>query len=117
MATHIDTDQGPRFVMEAPQGVANYEIQEILETIGNDAAKRGNKNVGGIDLNLENMDFNVRSESVELNITIDPRILKRMETIDGFIPSIINIAPIINLELLLGGSESNDEADLNLFLS
>ncbi|MCK5342319.1 MAG: hypothetical protein KAR20_02880 [Candidatus Heimdallarchaeota archaeon] len=117
MAKLIDTNDDPRYQMEPPQSIANYEIQELLATIGNDAVKRSNKNVGGIDLNPENMNFNVRGELVDLNITIDPRILKRMENIDGFTPSIINIVPIINLELLLGVSESSDEVELNLFLS
>jgi len=62
---------------------------------------------GGIDLNPNNLDLNVQGNEIKMNLS-NPQILNNI-SVDGFIPVIINVAPITNIPLLIG--ELKEEAD------
>jgi len=62
---------------------------------------------GGIDLNPENLILNVQGNDIKMDFS-NPQILNNI-SIDGFIPVIINVAPITNIPMLLGESEEQSD--------
>ena len=65
-------------------------------------------NPGGIDLNPTHLSLNMRGANIEMKIPVDLQYLLT-EPIEGFLPVIINIAPITNLPMLLGEKNQSDQ--------
>lgn len=67
--------------------------------------------VGGIDLNLEGMDLQIKRDASGVPLPIEQQPLMDMQ-IDGFLPVIINITPVSNVPLMLGlgGSADTEES-------
>ena len=65
--------------------------------------------VGGIDLNPEMLDLNTQSHNIDFNVPVNLQELENMP-INGLTPVIINIAPIMNINMLFGAEE--DEGGL-----
>ena len=72
------------------------------------AAAETDKTVGGIDLNTNNMDIEIRSDGQKLSIPVN---LQQIESIniDGLVPVIFNISPTTNLQMLLGVSGTDPD--------
>ena len=67
--------------------------------------KRQDVKNGGIDFNPENLNIDVEQNGEGFVMpAFDPAMLKGINpaTIEGFVPVIINVAPVTNLPLLLG---------------
>lgn len=62
------------------------------------------KNLGGINLNPNLIDLQIRRDGEGIPLPVDQQGIKNMN-IDGFLPVIINVQPINNLQWLLGLSE------------
>jgi len=56
---------------------------------------------GGIDLNAGTMDLDVRSNGEGIALRMDPARLKQLQQAPGFVPVIINIAPVADLKAFL----------------
>ncbi|MBF0331663.1 MAG: hypothetical protein HQL17_06970 [Candidatus Omnitrophica bacterium] len=58
---------------------------------------------GGIDLNPAAMGLDIKSSSgAGISFNIDPGLLEKLKLADGFVPVIINVQPLINLNKFLG---------------
>jgi len=76
--------------------------QEILESVP-----------GGIDFNPSNLNIHMHGNSIKIDFSDDfPNM--PVGAIEGFIPVIINIAPVINIPLLLGEINHNEEELLSM---
>ncbi|MGE0268256.1 MAG: PfkB family carbohydrate kinase [Candidatus Omnitrophota bacterium] len=63
--------------------------------------------VGGIDLNPNNFEIETRGDNQNIHIQFDLEKLQELN-IQGFVPVIINITPILNIPLLLGISDDQE---------
>ncbi len=86
--------------------LANKKINALSEKPNEDLAvttgpKTEKKNVGGIDLNPESMNLEIKTTGEAVSVPVN---LDQIETltIDGLIPVIFNISPTTNLQPLLG---------------
>jgi len=68
--------------------------------------------VGGIDFNAENMNVTTTGESIDFNVPLDMQGVD-FSNVEGFIPIIINIAPVTNVNLILGLQEKDDIKQLS----
>ncbi|MFH1064956.1 MAG: hypothetical protein V1734_00420, partial [Nanoarchaeota archaeon] len=84
-------------------------IQEVIRT--EEIVKP--KEVGGIDFNPGKMNVNIQGELPEFQIPQNFLDVP-FDSIDGFFPVIINISPIMNIPLLLGGTDIGKEDQLSL---
>jgi hypothetical protein len=66
---------------------------------------------GGINLDMEDMDFRIESTGAGIQFNIDPAMLKN-GNFDGLVPVILNITPVTNLPLFLGAKEPEHEGEL-----
>ena len=64
---------------------------------------------GGIDFNPSNLDLEVQNEGGSLKFEINPAQLQQLQNAPGFVPVIINIQPLQNLQLFLGVKESEQK--------
>ncbi len=77
-------------------------------TSDTDRAMAGTRDeVGGIDLNPELLDLQIRRDERGIPLPLFEQPLGEMN-IQGFIPVIINVTPINNLPLLLGVTDGDD---------
>lgn len=81
-------------LFQGPAKDTNRGNQAVLD--------EANANVGGIDFNPNNIDLNVDGNEIKMNVPASDFL--NNSSVGGFIPVIINIAPISNIPLLLGGS-------------
>ena len=58
--------------------------------------------------NLDKFDLEIMGEGVEFTLPINMQDIENIP-IDGFVPLIINVTPVQNLPLLLGGFEKISE--------
>jgi hypothetical protein len=68
---------------------------------GQGSGDRVQKEVGGIDLNPELLDLQIKRDGNGVPLPLPMQSIKDMH-IEGFLPVIINVTPITNLPLLLG---------------
>lgn len=63
---------------------------------------------GGIDLDSSHLDIEVQGDAIEMSL---PELAPNFDasTIEGFVPTILNVVPITNMPLLLGLTEDMDE--------
>jgi len=73
--------------------------------------KKHQFNRGGIDLNSEMLNLNSRAHGIDFDVKGNFQGLKNM-IIDGFAPVIINVAPMIDINMLLGLKEKSDDIKL-----
>jgi hypothetical protein len=66
------------------------------------------ENPGGIDLNPNNLDLQIKGKRTEFAIPLDPTI-QELQFINGFTPVIIQMTPVANFPLLLGEDQSEEE--------
>ena len=72
-----------------------------------DSEMLGNGNIpGGIDFNANNLNLKKQGQIPDFNFTNSMNI--QPHTVNGITPVIINITPIVNFPLLLGGYEGGD---------
>jgi len=64
--------------------------------------------LGGIDINLNSIDLQIQGEGTNFDL-IDVGEYFPIEPVRGFTPIIINVSPVTNIHLLLGGSKSELE--------
>ncbi len=92
--------------------MVNDKIAEISSSpmMGRERSGIEQMEKGGIDLNPNEMDMQVESDGSGVVMPAAPRMIRdlRNMNIQGFAPVIINVAPVINLPLLLGLTESED---------
>jgi len=69
--------------------------------------------LGGIDLNPNNLNLQTQGNEINIDFLFDPDQMLNIN-IDGFLPVIINITPITNLPLLLGELETEEQQELSL---
>jgi len=66
---------------------------------------------GGIDFNPNNLNLSEQGQASDINFTNFPDI--QPDRVNGIIPVIINITPIINFPLLLGGYEAGESQEIS----
>jgi len=65
---------------------------------------RGNKAMlarGGIDFNSNKMNLQLQNAGQEIQFHIDPAMLQQLQNAPGFVPVIINVQPLKNLQEFL----------------
>ena len=67
---------------------------------------------GGIDFNSTNLNLNVQGSPIEMKTPINLQYLYNAN-VEGFLPVIINISPVISMPLLLGESQIEDQQQLS----
>ncbi len=65
---------------------------------------------GGIDLNPNNLELGSSGDKIQMKVS-DRFLELQNVTVDGFVPVIINIVPVNNLPLILGGVDLQDSVD------
>jgi len=73
--------------------------------IAKDEAMVSNKKTGGIDLNANNLNLKIHGDKFKKMFKANPNILKNIN-INGFLPTIMGIAPI-SIPMLLGGKNTS----------
>lgn len=78
------------------------------------AALTNPSEVGGIDLNANKLDLQIRGKGIKFDVPVDPAMLNELNnpTFNGFTPIIFNIIPA-NLPLFLGIIESTEKNQLS----
>jgi len=69
------------------------------------------KDLGGIDLNPDNMSLRVQGDEIKFNYSGENAHILDTIPIDGFVPMIINVLPISNIPFLLGEMEDEGNSD------
>ena len=82
--------------------VSNYKKGEVLVFEDTVSARA----TGGIDFDRNNWDLETEGDSIEFEMPVELQGID-FDTIQGFIPVIINIVPIVNVLLVLGLSEKD----------
>lgn len=77
---------------------------------------RGTDAVGGIDLNPQMLDLQIKRDANGIPLPVFDQPIKNMQ-IEGFLPVIINVTPIQSIPLLLGLNNDNSYEDTNIFKS
>ena len=105
-------------LLDLSLNMAGVEQKSDLDGKPGDGAMLDGKEVGGIDLNPSTLYLNVEGDEINIDFT-NPQILNNISVdgvplneIDGFIPVIINVAPITNIPMLLGEAEAGDDKKL-----
>jgi len=84
------------------------KIDFILKFFKRDQAMTAKK-PGGIDFNPNHFEIESQGKGVDFNmLSLTPEEIQNMN-IEGFIPVIINITPVINIPLLLGIADQEEE--------
>jgi len=62
------------------------------------------ENVGGINLDTTGLEIRVEGDNFKFDVPVDPQILQNLqrEPINGLVPVILNVVPILNLPQFLG---------------
>lgn len=103
-----DKEKAEQFFKTWQEGNDSGEAQSQLS----DQLSPDNK--GGIDLNADKLNVDIRSNGQAISFDIDLKVLENLQ-FDGLIPNIISVAPVRNLALFLsGGSESISATQLSL---
>ena len=78
----------------------NNSVAKVIRNgYGTDAAML---NKGGIDFTAARMDVKTQNADEGIKFHLDPAMLKQLQNAPGFVPVIINIQPMKNLEMFLG---------------
>jgi len=100
----------------APQASASEVIQELIaqgvlaepDDLGIQLYPIVKKTPGGIDFNSAHLNLQIKRDGNGVPLPISQQPLEQMQ-IDGFLPVIINIAPVLDLPLLLGIAQQEEE--------
>src|SRR5262249_9744477 len=65
-------------------------------------ADRAQTGKGGIDLNPNKMDLQLKNAGKAIKFHVDANMFRKLQNTDGFTPIIINVQPVINLRMFLG---------------
>ena len=87
------------------------EMGKLPYFAGESAVLSSERDIGGIDMNPNNLDLDVGGDEIKLDFTSDSQVLNNIR-VDGYIPVIINVAPIKNIPLLIGKLEEEPEVDI-----
>jgi len=100
------SDANPDYLGNEQKGIGSSPIIASMNQFSN-----GEENFpGGIDMNPNNLDLQTQGSRFDLKLPVDSIDLQNIR-IDGFTPVIINVAPLINLPLLLGLVEEEEETE------
>lgn len=87
---------------------------EIIEDTSGELAEIGSKSLkakkGGIDLNPALLDLQIKRDGNGIPLPMNQQPVTNMK-IDGFLPVIINVTPVMSLPLLLGAHEMTPDSD------
>jgi len=89
------------------------DIEEVkIPSLGEDGSSSPiiEEEVGGIDLNPNELNMQVESDGKGVTVPIAQPTIELMN-VQGFVPVIINVAPIINLLPMLGLADHQDPFD------
>ena len=85
----------------------NAELSGVREQYAANASfTTAPEQVGGIDLNPAMMSLQIKRDGAGIPLPVFDQPIESFN-IDGFAPVIINVAPVTNLPMLLGGTENN----------
>jgi len=106
-----------------PFGGRAKVLQGILDAMLADDSTASASPIGGIDLNPELLDLQIRRDGNGIPLPVGQQPIYNMK-IDGFFPVIINIMPVVTSPLLLGlldteapydSADADDDSDATLF--
>ncbi len=64
---------------------------------------------GGIDLNRKHLDLQIKRDGKGVVLPMAEQSIEALQNIEGFIPVIINIAPVMNMPMLLGFTDTEED--------
>ena len=82
-----------------------FSYRELADKLKRDSASLAKK--GGIDLTPANMNLQMQNAGEGINFHMNPAMLKQLQNAPGFVPVIINIQPMVNIQTFLGISDTN----------
>ncbi|MFC1510584.1 hypothetical protein ACFL49_02880, partial [Candidatus Omnitrophota bacterium] len=91
------------------------EVNGVLKPVTNVNGKFQEwrlNHVGGIDLNREHLDLQIKRDADGVPLPVFQQPMDELMHIEGFIPVIINIAPAVNVPMLLGLGDGPQEDDV-----
>ncbi len=72
---------------------------------GSTQSVMGTRNKGGIDVNLNNIDFKSQGNGEEIKFDINPVLLARLQNASGVTPVVVGIQPLDSLQQFMGVSK------------
>jgi len=109
---HQGMPVGPNGETGIISGIGSGETDVIIENeIG---VEQASSPVGGINLNPALMDLQIKRDGKGVPLPFNLQPLEIMD-IEGFIPVIINVTPVINLPMLLGWADTEADTDEPIF--
>ena len=94
----------PELIDEISAKAASSPVEDREQGSG----VRGQKDVGGIDLNPALLDLQIKRDANFVPLPLPQQPIQQMH-IEGFIPVIINITPVTNLPMLLGLADTEPD--------
>lgn len=94
--------QADDYTREFTNFFRNTLVQEIFRQNGISLEAIASENPGGIDLTSDRLNVDIQNRGNDFEFDIDPAQWQDV-TISGFVPVIINIAPVTDLPLFLSG--------------
>ena len=91
--------------MSSLPDVASWQDRAKSSTINVNTSKPAEKRAarnGGIDLTQANMNLQTQNTGEGIKFQLDPAMLAKLQNAPGFVPVIINIQPLKNLQEFLG---------------
>jgi len=85
-------------------------LSEIMAEAGQSSSPVERDDIGGIDMNPNNLNLQTQGGRFDLKLPLNSIDLQNIR-IDGFTPVIINVTPLTNLPLLLGLVDDEDTED------
>ena len=108
MKFHPDTNPNPK--ARADLNEISKRVNKATDRLLKDLAMIGTDSnsflKGGIDFNANVMNLQVQNNGGEIEFKMDAAMLQRLQNAPGFVPRIVNIQPMTDLQIFLGTKES-----------
>ncbi|MEI7999283.1 MAG: hypothetical protein WCH62_07265, partial [Candidatus Omnitrophota bacterium] len=96
---------GEKYYLDSTGKPQAYLVADFA--MGVDIKKNAKSDLGGIDLTPANMNLQTQNSSGEIKFYLDPAMLQQLQNAPGFVPIIINVQPLNNLQQFLGADATN----------
>jgi hypothetical protein len=96
---------GEKYYLDSTGKPQAYLVADFA--MGVEIKKNAKSDFGGIDLTPANMNLQTQNSSGEIKFHLDPAMLQQLQNAPGFVPIIINVQPLNNLQQFLGADVTN----------
>jgi len=93
---------GRSLKLEKALDILNHMRRNLVKNSNHAMTIKQKENTGGIDLTPGNFNLQTQNNGAEIKFHMDPALLQQLQNASGFVPEIINIQPLNNLQQFLG---------------